>query len=298
VLIVLHIPASSRSLLPTILARQTRLPVHTAEDGMVLRAGHVYVAPPDRHLVVAQGRIVLQTGPKENGTRPAVDPMFRSLAAAYGPAAVAVVLSGALGDGSVGARSVAAAGGTVLVQDPADAVVPSMPERTLESVGPAARSLTAGQIGEQLPSVLGEGPELEEEWGMGVEDQTLEASRHRPEGPASGLTCPECHGALWRLDGGDRYRCRIGHAYSEDALVEAQGESVEAALWTALEVLEERAELLQRIADRHGAARPKTQKRMEMAATDALDRAELLRRALAGARGADALRLADEQATA
>jgi two-component system chemotaxis response regulator CheB len=102
----------------------------------------------------------------------------------------------------------------------------------------------------------------------------------RPPGPPTGLTCPECHGALWSVED-DRYQCRVGHAYSEDALVSAQGESVEAALWTALEVLEERAELLDRIAERHGERRPRSRSQMQRAAGDARSRADLLRRALA-----------------
>jgi two-component system chemotaxis response regulator CheB len=119
----------------------------------------------------------------------------------------------------------------------------------------------------------------------------------RPPGPPTGLTCPECHGAIWPAENGNGFRCRVGHAYSEDAFVAAQGESVEAALWTALEVLEERAELLGRIAQRHVSTRPKTQERLENAAKDALERAELIRRALAGgAQGADAFDVAADEA--
>jgi two-component system chemotaxis response regulator CheB len=146
-LIVVHIPASSRSLLPAILERETALPVATARDGAPLVPGTIVVAPPDRHLLVAGGVVVLEDGPKENGSRPAVDPMLRSLAGAYGAGAVAVILSGALGDGSAGARAVAAAGGRVLVQDPADAAVPSMPASALAAVGPDALCLPASELG-------------------------------------------------------------------------------------------------------------------------------------------------------
>jgi two-component system, chemotaxis family, protein-glutamate methylesterase/glutaminase len=297
VLIVLHIPASTRSLLPQILERHTTLPASTAEDGAPLTAGTIVVAPPDRHLLVANGHVVLERGPKENGARPAVDPMLRSLATAFGPRSIAVVLSGALGDGSVGARAVAAAGGSVLVQDPADATVPSMPESALAAVGSAALRISAGAAGPHIARLVKEA--LREEHGvMASTRPPIEDSSERPSGPLTGLSCPECHGALWELDGGERYRCRVGHAYSVDALVSAQGSSVEAALWTALEVLEERADLLQRVARRYASGRTKTQERMMTAARDAIERAELIRRALAGGpRGADAIDVEPKEAT-
>jgi two-component system chemotaxis response regulator CheB len=155
VLVVLHVPSSSRSLLPHILERHAALPVDTAADGAPLVAGTIIVAPPDRHLLAVDGRVVLATGPKENGARPAVDPMLRSLAVGFGPRAVAVVLSGALGDGSAGARAVAAAGGRVLVQDPLDATVPSMPENSLAAVGAVALRLNADELGPRIAELAG-----------------------------------------------------------------------------------------------------------------------------------------------
>jgi two-component system chemotaxis response regulator CheB len=158
-----------------------------------------------------------------------------------------------------------------------------MPERALEAADGAARTLTAGEIGPELGRIAGRGPAIIQE-DESMRDVSLERSRERPDGPPTGLTCPECSGALWAVpeaSGRPRYRCRIGHAYSEDALVGAQGDRVEAALWSALEVLEERAELLERIAERHAGGRPHTSQRLRAAAADAMDRAELLRRALA-----------------
>ena len=149
-LVVLHVPATGRSLLAPILDRRTALDVRVAEDGEALVAGRVYVAPPDRHLIVDDGRIRLELGPRENAVRPAVDPMLRSLAAAYGEDAVAIVLSGAMGDGSSGALAVKLAGGKVIVQDPEDAAVPSMPESALRAVGAADAVLDAESIGREL----------------------------------------------------------------------------------------------------------------------------------------------------
>jgi two-component system, chemotaxis family, protein-glutamate methylesterase/glutaminase len=154
-LVVLHVPATGRSLLASILNRQTALDVRVAEDGAALAPGRVYVAPPDRHLIVGDGHVRLDRGPKENTVRPAVDPMLRSLAASYGEHSVAVVLSGALGDGSSGALAVKLASGTVIVQDPEDATVPSMPASALRAVGKPDAVLAATDIGPALARLAG-----------------------------------------------------------------------------------------------------------------------------------------------
>jgi two-component system, chemotaxis family, protein-glutamate methylesterase/glutaminase len=278
VLVVLHVPATGRSLLAPILDRRTALDVRVAEDGEALAPGRVYVAPADRHLVVADGRVRLERGPKENAVRPAVDPMLRSLAASYGDQAVAVVLSGALGDGSSGALAVKLAGGTVIVQDPEDATVPSMPESALQAVGEADAVLTADAIGPELAR-LAEGAA-----GMRQDMDVAPVSEPSDEGPGppTSYSCPECQGPLWQVEEGElmRYRCRVGHGYSEDSLLIEQGTAVEAALWSALEALEERAEFLARVAQRHGDRRPRLRDRFERAAADALERAALIRRAL------------------
>jgi two-component system, chemotaxis family, protein-glutamate methylesterase/glutaminase len=279
VLVVLHVPATGRSLLAPILDRHTDLDVRVAEHGDPILPGRVYVAPPDRHLIVSEGRVELARGPKENAVRPAVDPMLRSLAAAYGTDAVAVVLSGALGDGSSGALAVKQAGGAVIVQDPCDATVPSMPESALRVVGEADAVLAADAIGAELVRLADGGRAVREDMPV---DDGVEEGPDRPSGPPTGFTCPECQGPLWELEEGElvRYRCRVGHGYSEDSLIIEQGTAVEAALWSALEALEERAEFLKRVADRHGDRRPRLRDRFHSAAGDALERAELIRKTL------------------
>ena len=280
--IVLHVPATGRSLLAPILDRQTPLEVGVPSDGEPLRPGHAYVAPPDRHLTVGGGQIALGRGPKENGVRPAVDTMLRSLAAAYGPRAVAVILSGALGDGSAGAHAVKQAGGVVIVQDPDDATVPSMPESALRAVGEVDAVLGAAEIGPALGRILGADPATGEDLVMNAGEPSFVSRPEPPPGPPSAFTCPECSGPLWEVSEGElvRYRCRVGHAYSEDSMMIAQGSTVEAALWSALEALEERADFLTRMSARHGEQRPRLRDRFAGAADDARDRAELIRRAL------------------
>ena len=269
-----HVAAAVPSALPVILGRHCALPVSAAEHLAPLKAGHVYVAPPDRHVIVVDGRIELTRGPKENGVRPAIDTMLRSIAGC-GPRGVAVVLSGALGDGSGGASLVLQAGGDVFVQDPEDALVSSMPERALALVDGGARVLSADEIGHALAAL-----DDVKEANLEMPEPHLDTSQ-QPEGPATGFTCPECHGAIWEIREGDaiRYRCRVGHAYSEDAMIAEQSSAVEAALWSALEVLQERAELLRKAAERQD---PNTRLRAHFhaAADDADVRVQLIRRAL------------------
>jgi two-component system, chemotaxis family, protein-glutamate methylesterase/glutaminase len=280
--IVLHVPATGRSLLAPILDRVTDLAVGVAVDGEPLMRGRVYIAPPDRHLTVAEGRIQLGRGPKENAVRPAVDPMLRSLAAAYGEHSVAVVLSGALGDGSSGALAVKQAGGTVIVQHPDDATVPSMPESAMRAVGDVDAVLPSHEIGAALVELADGARQVRENPGVPAGRRPLEETVDRPSGPPSAFTCPECHGPLWEVDEGllVSFRCRVGHGFSEDALIVEQGSAVEAALWSALEALEERAEFLRRVAARHGDRRPRLRDRFDGAARDAVERAGLIRRAL------------------
>ena len=286
VCLVVHIPATSRSLLAEIVARQTALPVTAATDGEDLVAGHVYVAPPDRHLRVRAGRIALDRGPKENGVRPAIDPLFRSAAAAYGERAIAVVLSGSLSDGAGGAAAVAAAGGTVLLQDPDDAVVPSMPASALAAV-PGAPRHSAPELADQIARGTDMFSPLEpEEAPVSAENpgSPLDEVRRTPEGPPVPLTCPECHGPLWELREGEllRFRCRVGHTFYEDALLDGKGAAIESALWMALEALEERAELFLKLAGRLArSGSGESAARFRERARDAAERAELVRGVLA-----------------
>jgi two-component system chemotaxis response regulator CheB len=195
--------------------------------------------------------------------------MFRSLARAWGAGAIAVVLSGALDDGAAGAFAVGQSGGRVIVQDPGDALVPGMPESALAvTTAPEVASVAA------IAALLARLPRA-------AVVPTDRAERGRPNDPESGVSCPECKGALWELRDGEstRYRCAAGHSYSEEAMVAAQGTTVEAALWAALEVLEERSALLSRIACRME-DRPRTHERFADGAREASERAATIRRIL------------------
>jgi two-component system, chemotaxis family, protein-glutamate methylesterase/glutaminase len=126
VFIVVHIGARA-SRLPELLSRVSKLPASFGQDDIPFENGHIYVAPPDHHMLLAPGRIRLSQSQKIHRTRPAVDPLFQSAAEAYGDQVVGVVLSGGDGDGAAGVQALKAHGGEVLVQRPDDALIPSMP---------------------------------------------------------------------------------------------------------------------------------------------------------------------------
>ncbi|MGO4840414.1 chemotaxis protein CheB, partial [Rhizobiaceae sp. 2RAB30] len=133
VAVVLHIPSRSTGVFNSVVAAAGDLPVESAEDGMRINHGQVYLAVPDHHLIIQDGHFRLGIGPRENLVRPAIDPLFRSAAAAYGPRAIGVVLSGKLNDGADGLRAIKRCGGIALVQSPHDSGASEMPLAALEA---------------------------------------------------------------------------------------------------------------------------------------------------------------------
>jgi two-component system chemotaxis response regulator CheB len=260
VCVVLHIPPNAASVLPLLLARAGPLPASHPADDTPLEHGQIYVAPPDRHLIIHPGRLRLAHGPRENRNRPALDPLFRSAARAYGPRVVGVVLTGMLDDGTAGLLAIKRAGGLAVVQDPADALFAGMPRSALEYV-PVDYCLPLADIASTLARLAHEPvtsngvPAVSERPNFDVELTELERGAlqddQRP-GEPSPFGCPECGGVLWeRSDGAlARYRCRVGHAYSAETLLAAQADGYEAALWSALRALEEKAQLTRRLAQR------------------------------------------------
>ncbi|GAA1305727.1 chemotaxis protein CheB [Saccharothrix xinjiangensis] len=256
VAVVLHMPAGGASALPAILDRSGPLPAVFARSGMPLTPGQVCVAPPDHHLLVVEDRFALSHGPTENGHRPAVDALFRSAAIAGGPRVTCVVLSGVLDDGVAGAVAVRARGGLVVVQSPADALHPGMPENVLRHVR-ADRVLPAAELGAALAELARERvapssapptpPQVEQEDRIVRDWRGIVGDTHMI-GEASGYTCPDCNGVLNEVHPGTlRFRCQIGHAWSVEALAQAQGDAFEKALWTALRTLEEKVRLSERM---------------------------------------------------
>ncbi|HUP83227.1 MAG TPA: chemotaxis protein CheB [Candidatus Limnocylindria bacterium] len=240
-LVVVHVPPNHPSRLPEVLARQTGLDVAHARDGERITPGTVRIAPPDRHLVVSDGVMRLSRGPRENRHRPSIDVLFRSAATWYGAGLTAGLLSGGPGDGIAGLSLVREAGGLTLIQDPAQALLPPLPERALEEVG-ADHVASAAELGRLLATGQGQ-----RQSGRS-ESAPTETDGWQP----AAFACPDCSGALWQTDDGRilRYRCRVGHAYGPDALMEVKASELEQTLWSAINVMEERAELSERLATR------------------------------------------------
>jgi two-component system chemotaxis response regulator CheB len=258
VCIVLHIPPDAPSLLAHILGRESKLPVAHAEDRQALVGGRIYIAPPDRHLLVGEdGMVQVARGPRENRHRPAVDPLFRSAALAFGPRAIAVVLTGTLDDGTAGALAVKERGGIVVVQDPAEALYPGMPQSVVRHVD-VDHVVPINSMGETLARLVREtvpsnghppSHELRLETGMAALDPDALARDDRPGHP-SPYSCPDCGGVLWQIEDGEyvRYRCRVGHAFAPETMLSAQEEQMEEALWSAAKTLEETARLSAKLA--------------------------------------------------
>jgi two-component system, chemotaxis family, protein-glutamate methylesterase/glutaminase len=239
VLVLLHIPPTGPSVLPQILARAGKLPARHPRDGDRLAGAVLTVAPPDRHLVVADGRVRLLTGARENGHRPSADVLLRSVAQDFGARGAGIVLSGSMDDGAAGLRAVRVAHGFALVQDPAEAAFPGMPKAAIEEAAPQFVGPVAA-LAERLC-----------EWLAHLPDDPERTDPPRPPAPPEDptpLTCPECGGTLFDHDvfGAVRLRCRVGHAFSLDGLALGKKEALEKALWAAVVAMDEQADLTRR----------------------------------------------------
>jgi two-component system chemotaxis response regulator CheB len=290
--VVLHVTPTAESHLPRILGRAGALPVTHAVDGEPARPGRVYVAPPDRHLLLRDGRWRVVRGPTENHTRPAIDPLFRSAAAACGRGVVAVVLSGTRSDGVAGAAAVSRRGGAVIVQDPDEARFPDMPSHTIAQdhpdyvlpaaeIAPRVVELVEKLTQEAIVSDNGDDQMSVETSYAALDREAIE--RLAPPGAPSPYSCPACGGVLFELEEGDgiRFRCRVGHGYTVESAFEDQSGAVDAALWAALRALHERAALSQRMAERVRArGSGATAERFERHAREAIEQAELIRTVL------------------
>lgn len=250
-----HVPSNSRGYLAETLGTSDSLPVSAAVDGQPIEPGHVYVAVPDRHLLLIDGTIGLGDGPRENMVRPAIDPMFRSAALSYGPRVIGVVLTGALNDGAAGLHAIKSVGGTAVVQHPLDAEVDQMPLAALETVeadhvAPAAdladviTRLARSEAGPGRPPSEALALEVEIAAGRRLGSDDLARIAH-----PSPLSCPDCHGVLSEVDGERplRFRCQIGHSYTAEILA-ARIDEVDEAMRVAMRVMEERVTLVERMA--------------------------------------------------
>jgi len=260
--VVLHTAPHGLGILPEILERAGPLPASNARDWEPIEPGHIYVAPPDYHLLVERtGHVRITQGPKENRFRPAVDPLFRSAAYAFGPRVVGVVLTGWLDDGTAGLHAVKERGGTAVAQNPEDALAPSMPLNAikhvevdhilpLKEIAPLLVRLAGAPAAEE-----GEYPvsdRMEAEVKIAMEDKATETGLLK-WGEPSLYACPECHGVLLQLAERShvRFRCHTGHAYSAESLMAEMSEKTEESLWSAIRSIEEHVILMRRLAEHH-----------------------------------------------
>ncbi len=262
VLIVLHTSSHAGSLLPQIMQRASRLPAVHPKDGDPIEKGHIYIAPPDYHMIVEGSLIRVIQGPRENLHRPAIDPLFRSAAASYGRRVIGVVLTGSLDDGTSGLMVIHARGGAAIVQDPATALFSSMPKSALEQVPdahvcplPEMPGLLLRLTKEELPEAAPENQLIEMKAVKETKIAEFDMSEIEDEnhvGRPSAFACPDCGGVLWDTVDEDflRFRCRVGHAFTAKHLGAEQRHAIETALWSALRALEENASLYLRMAER------------------------------------------------
>jgi two-component system chemotaxis response regulator CheB len=228
------------------------LTASTAKDDDKIVPGRIYIAPNDQHIVINNGRVNLVYGPQENRHRPAIDPLFRSAAAYYGPNAIGIILSGALGDGTAGLEAIKRCGGIAIVQDPDEALYSSMPRSAIQQVE-VDHVLPVVRMGALLNRLVREPAqptvEVPEDIKREIELTARGVSTAADEeklGELSPVTCPECGGPLWEVVEGEirRYRCRIGHVFQEDSLLVEQRQVLEQALWAAVRGLQERSYVL------------------------------------------------------
>ena len=264
VLVVQHLsPESSGEVIVERLAAVSALRCVLAADHLPLEAGTLYLALPDRHLLAKEDRVLVTKGPHENHYRPSVDALFRSAGVAFGSHVIGVVLTGMLHDGTAGLDFVKRCGGVAVVQEPADAEFPSMPQNALQAVA-VDYVVPLDSMGQLLTELVTPFQPMPSDTANIPPDLKLEATiaeRHMGSveqvsqiGHQIPLTCPDCGGSLWEMDHGhvQRFRCHTGHAFTADALAESGRHALEETLWVALRMMEERKILLGSMADYEG----------------------------------------------
>jgi two-component system chemotaxis response regulator CheB len=289
IFIVLHIQPYTESRLPWILSKAGTLEAVHPKDGETIEEGKIYVAYNDHHLILEEGKVRVKRGPKENRFRPSIDALFRSAAYVYGSRVIGVILSGILNDGVSGLWTIQQMGGTVIVQEPEDAEQPQLPLNTMEYVTPDYK-LAAADMGPLISGlVLKPAPEknkLSEEELKRLKLEIIIATKDNAfemgvmeMGELTPFTCPECHGALVRLEEAKliRFRCHTGHAYTASSLLAEVSETIESMLWQSMRGLEEMNMLMKNIGDHYEKLKDKKAAKLFRAkAEDSADRARVI----------------------
>lgn len=256
VFVVLHI--TKMSLSEVLVSRLQNLTSYTcklAEDGEPIKSNHVYLSPPEVHLLVTKGKVILGNGPSENRWRPSIDMLFRSAAAAYDSRVIGIILTGLMQDGTAGMDAIRRSGGTLIVQDPKEADYPDMPLSVLQNmdvdytvsvtkIGAILSEKTGDELPpkKEVPHDIAVEAELSQKIAISI-DALAEVGKHSP------FSCPDCGGHLYFLNSEniEHYKCHVGHSYTEGELLFQMTNSLEATLWVALRMMEERRLLLDKM---------------------------------------------------
>jgi two-component system chemotaxis response regulator CheB len=253
VFVVIHL---SRNSMVEVVLRQiqktSKLPCRIPQNEEVIQNGYIYLAPPDHHMMLEKGQILVQKGAYENHWRPSIDVLFRTAAAAYDSCVTGIILTGMLDDGSSGMSAIKRSGGRCMIQDPAEAEFADMPNNVLKSVAVDYKG-SLEEIGYVLADLFSRNSC---EQGSAPDDVKLEAEitlrmASKVEdveklGSLTHFTCPDCGGSLIQISGEDppRYRCYTGHSFTAGVLANEQAKALEESLWIAIRMMEERKNLL------------------------------------------------------
>jgi two-component system, chemotaxis family, protein-glutamate methylesterase/glutaminase len=257
ILITIHLPSEFRSSLDELLTRAGPLRATFANEGEIIERSRIYIAPPGRHLLVNGEQLSLGVGPRENGARPAIDVMMRSVAVCCGSRTIGAVLTGMLADGASGLWAIGRTGGTTLVQDPGDAAFPEMPQTALQRTEPD-HVVNLRDMPGLLDALVHQpaGTPVTPPDKLRYEVEIAKSGRASMKGMdwfgvRSALTCPDCGGVMWQLKDGplSRYRCHIGHAYGEEQMVVGLDDNLRRAMASALRALNERVALVGKLRD-------------------------------------------------
>lgn len=261
VLVAVHVGAIGQNLLAGILGSDGSLPAGTAVDGETVENGRIYVAPADHHLIIDGRTVVLGRGPRENMSRPAIDPLFRSAGLSAGPGAIGVLLSGMLNDGASGLADLKRCGGVTVVQNPLDAAEREMPLTALLASDIDYRAPTT-DIADLISRLVKEeaGPSLIPPASIATE-VAIAVGRPSDSSIVAGIAdpvpmaCPGCGGTLSQIRRSPlRFRCQVGHGYTAEALAHEQEGSVDEAFRIALRVIGDRVVLMEKMALEAGQA--------------------------------------------
>ncbi len=256
-LVVIHNSFDSSGGFERVLEKKIKLKVQLAGSEVPILPGNVYLSFSNQHLVVSDSSLMLSKGPRENLFRPSIDVLFRSAAVSFKNRCVGVLLTGRLNDGTAGLLAIKRCGGIAIIQDPKTAEFSEMPLSAQRSVK-VDYCMDVEDIGKLIEVICQQPlpPEKEVPQSLVKEARIAlaiksEISKEDSLGEQVPFSCPSCGGPLWKMtdESMERYRCHVGHAFSQEAMLSGQNRKLEETLWVALRTFEEKRILLQRMAE-------------------------------------------------